>query len=70
MYLLNDSKLPWDYLLIHLSEDSEFMEHRGMRVSETMIDTTIKAIPDPFKVHLRDCYKLGFYDRPNYDALM
>ena len=35
-----------------------------------MMETTLQNIPSPFKVHLRDCYKLGFADRPNYDALM
>ena len=70
MYLLNDEKLPWDHLLTHLSDDDLFMKYMGLRISEQMMDTTLQNIPAPFKVHLRDCYRLGFTERPNYDALM
>ena len=67
LYLTNKFRLPWEDLKLGKSQE-QFTKSLQQRVSTEMITKTLKAMPQRFRNHLKDCYSLKFEDTPDYES--
>ena len=67
LYLTNKFRLPWEDLKLGKSQE-QFTKSLQQRVSTQMITKTLKAMPQRFRNHLKDCYSLKFEDTPDYES--